>query len=199
MSAATPLDERERQWLPIAAKAFGELGYRGATLPAIAERCHADVQELRRLWPNKTALFIAAMELAYEAAERTWTMLLHPEPTFEAAERLLAFASQCGDEFSVSGMLLTGMDEADKPRIRKTLRRLNRRLARFLAREVAEMHIAALQGDPSEVSLRAQAGAVLRHLAHVQQDVDDATHAARDALIADLDQAVAPYRPVGDV
>ena len=44
-----------------------------------------------------------------------------------------------------------------------------------------------------------RAGAVLRHLAHVQQDVDAATDAARDALIADLDQAVAPYRPVGDV
>ncbi len=190
MSPQSQLEQRGRELLPTVAKVFSELGYQNTSMREVARRCEVPPHELRELWPTKTALFIAAIEYAYDVAERTWKMLLHPEASADAAERLLAFAAHCGDEFTVSNMLWVGLAETDKPRIRNTLRRINRKLARFLACEVADLHVAAIGGDDEETSLRSQAGTVLRLLAHVQQEADQLAEIHRHDALEICDSAV---------
>lgn len=183
-------EQRERELLPRIARTFAANGYQNTSLRDLAQACAVDVVDLKEQWGDKPALFIAALEFAYEAAERTWALLLHPEPSLEAAERLLAFAGNCGDSFTISRMVHVGLDADVDPRVRKTLRRMNRRLARFLACEVTAMHMAALNGEVDEAALRSQAGAVLRQLAHVQQEADAEVDATRARLIDNLERAV---------
>ena len=199
MSSVPAIEQRERELLPIVARTFAEQGYQHTNMMELARRCEVTLGELQTLWPSKSHIFIAALEYAYESAERTWSLLLHPDPPLEAASRLLAFAGHCGEQFSVSEMFMAGLEAADRPRIRKTLRRMNRRLARFLACEVANMHVAAMGGDDDETALRSQAGAVLRDLARVQQQADADAAEHRAALIERLTQAVHSVRPVGEV
>lgn len=194
MQPSGQLEQCEQQFLPIVARTFAELGYEGATLACLAQRCGISEAELTRLWPDKTNLFIAALEYAYEVAERTWAMLLHPDPPLQVAERMLAFASRCGDDFSVSHMLSAGLDEAGQPRIRNTLRRLNRRFARFLAGEVAMLRLSELGGADTEVSLRSQAGTVLRQLAHIQQEADALADNCRQEMLDELNASIQQAR-----
>ena len=195
MSVEPDLTHIEQRFLPTIAKAFAEQGYQAVTMRRLAADCGVDVYALKQRWPSKTAVFIAAVEYAYEVAERTWTMLLSPDPPPQVAERLLAFAASCGDEFTVSRMFWVGFNESDRPRVRNTLRRLNRRFARYLAGAVSDLHVAQLGGADGQVSLRSQAGAVLRLLAHVQQEADQLVDCQRAELANGLEAVLSDARP----
>jgi AcrR family transcriptional regulator len=190
MAAPELTDKVEQQYLPRIARAFAECGYEGVTLRQIARACDIDVVTLKQYWPDKAAMFVAALEYAYDAAEKTWSLLLRPDPPIEAAERLLHFAAEMGSEFTVAKMFSTGMDAADEPTIRATLRRMNRRLARFLAGEITQRHIDSLEGVSGDEALRTQAGVVLRELARVQQRADEQTSQRRASMIRELTAAV---------
>ena len=190
MSSQPVVSEPPAHYLPTIARTFVELGYEAATLRQMAQACRTDVAALRVHWPDKSSAFIAALEYAYEAAEQTWTLLLLPDPPLEAAERLLAYVAPIGQDFTVERIFSVGLDAADEPRIRATLRRLNRRLARFLAQAVTDRHIAALAGEGTEDALRSQAGVVLRDLARVQQTADATAADRRQAMIGQLAEAV---------
>ena len=68
--------ERRAELLPVVAAAFAELGYRRASTAELAERCGVRVNVLYRLWPDKRAMFVAAIHHVFDGSLATWEALL---------------------------------------------------------------------------------------------------------------------------
>ena len=62
MSRLSTRKNRINELLPRVAEVFGELGYRRATTASIAESCGVQETILYRLWDDKKAMFLAAID-----------------------------------------------------------------------------------------------------------------------------------------
>lgn len=141
MSATQRATERRQALVPVLARAFAELGYRRATTAELARRC--DVQEniLYRLWPDKRAMFIAAIEHIYDLSTQKWEDLLAGgggRSGASAAERVLEYESEHHGEFGLYRIVFAGLTETDDEQIRQALRRMYGRYQAFIERRVAE-------------------------------------------------------------
>ncbi|MHC4960192.1 MAG: TetR/AcrR family transcriptional regulator [Planctomycetota bacterium] len=140
-SAPDRAAERRREFLPLIARAFAELGYRRATTAELAGRC--DVQEniLYRLWPDKRAMFIAAIEYVYDLSSEKWEALLagtDASAGSSAAERILKYEAEHHGEFGLYRIVFAGLTEMDDDQIRAALRRMYGRYQEFIERRVKE-------------------------------------------------------------
>ncbi len=144
------------------AAAFAELGYRRTTTAELARRCGVQETILYRLWKDKRAMFIAAIEHVYEVSERAWRHAVEVEAAAArsadgrdargargahaarparrtSAERMLAYESRHIGEFGYARILFAGLGETDDPQIRRALVRTYERFQAFL-REQVEHH-----------------------------------------------------------
>jgi AcrR family transcriptional regulator len=76
MPRPSQISRKRQELLPIVARAFAELGYRRATTAELARRCGVPQNILYRIWPDKKAMFIAAIDYVYELSAATWQRLL---------------------------------------------------------------------------------------------------------------------------
>ena len=139
MPRPSQLDQQRTALLPVVAKAFTELGYRRATTAALAERCAVQENILYRLWPDKKAMFLAAIDYVYDLSERTWLELL-ARPGRSAlgpAARLLEYESVHQGEFGHYRIIFSGLGEVDDPDIRAALASMFTRFHRFVHAQVA--------------------------------------------------------------
>ncbi len=130
--------ERREELRPILAEVFAEMGYRRATTAELARRCGLRENVLYRLWPDKRAMFIAAIEHVYELSVETWKGLLQeirPADT-STAERLLAYEAQHQGEFGFYRIVFAGLNETDDPEIRRALRDMYSSFQRFIETQV---------------------------------------------------------------
>lgn len=142
MPRPSQAEERRKAFLPVIARTFTELGYRRTTTAALAQRCGVQENVLYRLWPDKKAMFIAAIGYVYELSAATWGRLLRSQSTREThAERVLAYESQHHGEFSHYRIVFAGLSEADDPEIRAALADMFRRFAELLTGEIRSHRI----------------------------------------------------------
>ncbi len=143
MARPSQSTDKRRELLPIVARAFAELGYRRATTAELARRCGVQENILYRLWPDKKAMFIAAIEFVYTLSAATWERLLHSAaPAGSAARRLLSYEAEHHGEFGHYRIVFAGLNETDDPEIRAALAAMYQRFGRFLAAQIA-----AYRGD----------------------------------------------------
>lgn len=129
--------ERRRALAPILAGAFAELGYRRATTAELAERCGVRENILYRLWADKKAMFIAAIEYVYELSAAVWQRVLDEGGGGpDGARRLLAYESEHHGEFGLYRIVFAGLSETDDAEIRGALAGMYRRYQRFIAGRV---------------------------------------------------------------
>ena len=76
-----PTIERQRQLLEVAIRVFGKLGYAGASVGAIAKEAGITAPALYRHYPNKKALYLAALALVGERMFATWEQAAAEAPT----------------------------------------------------------------------------------------------------------------------
>jgi len=76
MARPSQITEKRREMLPIVARVFAELGYRRTTTAELAQRCGVQENILYRLWPDKKAMFIAAIGYVYDLSVGIWNRLL---------------------------------------------------------------------------------------------------------------------------
>ena len=115
-------NEKRRELLPIVARAFAERGYRRTTTAELAERCGVQENILYRLWPDKKAMFIAAIGYVYDLSVAIWSRLLkEADGKQTAAERLLAYEAEHLGEFGHSRIVFAGLSETDDPDIQAAL------------------------------------------------------------------------------
>ena len=94
MSRPSLSPERRLEFAPVLARTFADLGYRRTTTAELAERCGVRENILYRLWADKQAMFIAALDYVYQLSEETWDELLaRADDRASPAELILDYES----------------------------------------------------------------------------------------------------------
>lgn len=130
--------ERRAELLPAIARTFAELGFRRTTTAELAARCEVQEVVLYRLWPDKRAMFIAAIDHVYEVSTVAWERLLGAADGRSAAERLLDYESTHHGEFGLYRIVFAGLSDTDDGDVRAALVRMYRRFHEFVVRRLRE-------------------------------------------------------------
>jgi len=160
MPRPSQIDEQRKRLLPIVCQVFSELGYHRTTTAELAKRCKVRENILYRLWPDKKAMFLAAIDDIFQRRAETWGQILAERPTTErAAEVMVAYEAKHQGEFGFYRVVFTALVEADDPDIRKAIsgmyRRFHQRICKLIEtnREGRE--------SPAELSAEATAWAMV--------------------------------------
>ena len=125
--------ERRRELAPSLARAFAELGYRRATTSELAARCGVQEKALYRLWPDKRAMFLAALDQVFAESEAAWARIAGERgSTRSAAERLLEHEAEHHGENRLYRIVFAGLSEIDDPPVRDALAALYGRFQRLI-------------------------------------------------------------------
>lgn len=183
--------EKREELLPVLAEAFAEAGYRRATTAELARRCGVQETILYRLWDDKKAMFLAAIDHVYERSLTIWDGLLDAgEGKATGAERILAHEATHHGEFGLYRVLFAGLDEVDDDEVKGRLRATYRRFHRYIRDRIVE-HRAA-RGIRGGLDADAAAWAVLGlgTISNIGREVGLLTGATRRTLLRDIGQAL---------
>jgi AcrR family transcriptional regulator len=173
MPRPSQANAKRRELIPLIARAFAELGYRRTTTAELAARCAVRENILYRLWPDKKAMFIAAIEYVYEFSARTWDGLLaRPAPAGSPAERLLAYEAGHLGEFGHARIIFAGLSETDDRDIRRALSRMYQRYQKFVADQVGAHRAGRDVRKPADPALAAWALVGLGTVASIARELD---------------------------
>jgi AcrR family transcriptional regulator len=146
MPRVSQIHEKRRALLPIVARTFADLGYRRTTTAELASRCHVQENILYRLWPDKKAMFIAAIGHVFDSSIEIWRKLLaSPDRAQSGAERLLAYEAAHHGEFGQYRIVFAGLSETDDPQVRAALADMYARYQRFVG-ELIGLHRGPARG-----------------------------------------------------
>jgi AcrR family transcriptional regulator len=122
------IDEQRKRLLPIVCQVFSELGYHRTTTAELARRCEVRENILYRLWRDKKAMFLAAIDDIFQSRVERWEQILAERPTLEqATEALVAYEAKHQGEFGFYRVVFTALVEADDPDIRAAITSMYRR------------------------------------------------------------------------
>ncbi len=176
--------EKRHEFLPIIARAFAELSYRRTTTAELARRCKVRENILYRLWPDKKAMFIAAIDYVFDLSARTWGEVLADCPSAaEGARRLLDYEARHHGEFGHYRIVFAGLSETDDPEIRAALRRMFGRFHRFLANQIETSRGRKASKSATEPAMIAWAMLGLGTAANISRELGLLTDAQRRRLI----------------
>ena len=178
-------EARRRELTPVLARTFADLGYRRTTTAELAERCGVRENVLYRLWADKRAMFVAALDHVYGLSEETWARVLAAsDGRSSAAEILLDYESAHQGEFGLYRIVFAGLSETDDPEIRRALKRLYGRFQRFVHRQVDAHRDGAR--ERADAALVAWAIVGLGTVANIGRELDLVSARARRRLIGDI-------------
>ena len=180
-------NEKRRELLPIVARAFAERGYRRTTTAELAERCGVQENILYRLWPDKKAMFIAAIGYVYDLSVAIWSRLLKEEDDEKtAAERLLAYEAEHLGEFGHSRIVFAGLSETDDPDIQAALADMYQRYQRFVREQIAAHQARRRKATPPDAALAAWAVVGLGTVASISRELGLLSDRQRRRLMAEI-------------
>ena len=137
MPRPSQIDAQRKRLLPIVCQVFSELGYQRTTTAELARRCRVRENILYRLWRDKKAMFLAAIDDIFQSRVERWEEILAERPTPEqAAEAMVAYEAKHQGEFGFYRVVFTALVEADDPEIREAItgmyRRFHRRIRKLI-------------------------------------------------------------------
>ena len=132
-------EERRRELLPVLAAAFRELGYRRATTAELAERCQVQENILYRLWPDKKAIFVAALDYLFLRRMDKWKTEIGKAASHESGViRLVELTSNDLGEHGLYRVIFTALNETEDVDVKNALQRLYRRYHERLVLELSK-------------------------------------------------------------
>ena len=187
MARPNQSEDRRREFIPILARAFAELGYRRTTTAELAQRCCVRENILYRLWPDKKTMFIAVIDYVYDLSAAIWGRLLaEGDGQRSAAERLLEYESTHHGEFGLFRIVFAGLSETDDPEIRTALADMYRRYHRFIKTQIAAHRGASPSPHPTDETLAAWAIIGLGTVANIGRELGLLDDKTRRNLLAAL-------------
>jgi AcrR family transcriptional regulator len=139
MPRPSQVDEQRRKLLPILCQVFSELGYRRTTTAELADRCGVRENILYRLWPDKKAMFLAAIDDIFRQRAEKWGLILGDQPRPDrGAARLVAYEARHQGEFGFYRVVFTALAESEDADIRAAVTDMYRRFQRLLRRHIEE-------------------------------------------------------------
>ncbi len=143
-------DERRRKLLPVITEAFSELGFRRATTAELAARCDVRENILYRLWDDKKAMFVAAIDFLFERRLGTWKSILKETAEDESrVDRLIELTAKNLGEEGLYRIIFAALCETHDPDIKDALERLYRRYHGLVEGEIDEHR---RREDPGKVA-----------------------------------------------
>lgn len=138
MARPSQTEEQLKKLLPIVCEVFSELGYRRTTTAELAQRCEVRENILYRLWPDKKAMFLAAIDDIFQSRAEVWNQILadHPAPE-QAVERIVEYESQHQGEFGFYRIVFTALTETDDDDIRAALVDMYKKFHQLVCRQIA--------------------------------------------------------------
>lgn len=187
MARPSRSDEKRREFLPLIAKAFAELGYRRATTAELAARCGVRENVLYRIWPDKKAMFLASIDFVFDYSRGAWAQVLgQPSATAgSAAERLLAYESEHHGETGLYRLIFAGLSETDDPDIRDALRRMYEQFQRFIEEQIAT-HRDSTGGGGPDATLSAWAVVGLGTVNNIIRELELLPERKRQRMLRDV-------------
>jgi len=180
-------DERRRELLPVVAAAFAELGYRRASTAELAERCDVRVNTLYRLWPDKQAMFVAAIHPVFERSLQTWQALLDGLDDDErGATELLRYEADHLGEHGLYRILFAGLGETDDPEIKAALAETYGSFLAFIRTQVAADRGTTPKGGGAPVDLAVWAILGLGTVANIGRELGLLTPRLRERLLTEM-------------
>ena len=168
------------------ARAYAALGYRRATTAELASRCDVQEKALYRLWPDKRAMFLAALDQVFAESEAVWERLAsEPGRGRSAAERLLAYEAQHHGEHRLYRIIFAGLSETDDPLIREALAGLFGRFQRLIRDHIARHRRGGARAGDLDPDLAAWAIVGLGTVANIGRELKLQTAAERSELLAE--------------
>lgn len=132
-------DERRQELLPVITAAFSRLGYRRATTAFIAAQCHVQENILYRLWPDKKAMFVAAIDYLFQRRLNSWRSMLNKTADKDSrADRLIDLTAKNLGEQGLYRIIFAALSETNDPDIHGALKRLYRRYHSLIKSEVTD-------------------------------------------------------------
>ena len=181
--------QKRRDLMPFIARAFAELGYRRVTTAELAARCDVRENILYRLWPDKKAMFIAAIEYVYDMSAATWGRLLAESGSTDgAAARLLDYESHHHGEFGHYRIIFAGLSETDDPDIRKALRHVYGQFHTFVRAQIEGHRRNGKPRKNPDAALAAWAFVGLGTVANICRELGLLNDRDRKRLMADIGQ-----------
>jgi AcrR family transcriptional regulator len=132
MGRPSQIDAKRVELLPIVAKAFIELGYHRATTAELARRCKVQENILYRLWKDKKAMFIAAIDYVFRLSVRVWTEKGERGAQGFSPEAVLDYEAEHLGELGHHRIVFSGLSETDDPEIHEALARMYRNFHAFI-------------------------------------------------------------------
>lgn len=137
MPRPSQIHEQRKKLLPIVCQAFSELGYRRTTTAELAQRCDVRENILYRIWPDKKAMFLAAIDDIFESRAEKWGQILADLPDPESrVERLIAYEAQHQGEFGFYRVVFTALAETDDEEMREALIRMYRQFHKLVVEQI---------------------------------------------------------------
>lgn len=159
MARPSQLAEKRKELIPVVAHAFAEAGYRRMTTAELARRCGLRENVLYRLWPDKKAMFMAAIEYVYELSAATWRELIADAPDAKmSTSRLLAYEAGKHGEFGLYRIVFAGLSETDDPDIRAALARMYAQFQRFIRELIDANRAGGVRSPEAELAAWALIG-----------------------------------------
>jgi AcrR family transcriptional regulator len=162
MARPSLVAEKRKELLPVVARAFAEMGYRRTTTADLARRCGVRENILYRLWPDKKAMFVAAIDYVFDLSVETWAKLLEqPVRRQSAARKLLEHEASHHGELGLYRIVFAGLSETDDREIREALGRMYEHFQKFIREQIEEHRKGLDGGDRGKVTSMSAAWAVI--------------------------------------
>lgn len=183
--------ERRRDLTPVLAQTFADLGYRRTTTSELAERCGVRENVLYRLWTDKRAMFIDALEHVYQLSEETWAdVIARADGRQSTAELILDYESTHHGEFGLYRIVFAGLSETDDTEIAAALKRLYGRFQEFVRKQVVAHRGAAPSSNAPDAALTAWAIVGLGTVANIGRELGLLSTRARKRLVGEVGRSL---------
>lgn len=141
MARRSQSEEQSKKLLPIVCEVFSELGYRRTTTAELAHRCDVRENILYRLWPDKKAMFLAAIDDIFRSRAEVWSEILadHPAPE-QAVERIIEYESHHQGDSGFYRVVFTALTEIDDDDIRVAVVGMYKRFHKLVCRQFETGH-----------------------------------------------------------
>ena len=190
MANPSKIEDRRRQFTPLVAAAFIELGYRGTTTAELAQRCGVRENVLYRIWPTKKAMFLDAVEYVFTATMNAWDGVTRDKALGKTvAERILRNQADYQGRLRLYRIVFAGLTE-DDPEIKNALRDVYRRLHGFISQQI-EGHRARYRrsgGPAAELTAWAMIG--LASVVDMQRELEILPVADRKRIMKEVGMAL---------
>lgn len=179
--------EQAKKLLPIICEVFCERGYRRTTTAELAQRCEVRENILYRLWPDKKAMFLAAIDDLFRTRADRWHALVAGQTgASNAIDRIIEYESHHQGESGFYRIVFTALAETDDDDIRKALVEMYKSFHKLVCQQIEMQQEVHSREDSLPAGMAAWGLLGLATMSHIIRELKLQPHRTRERMFADV-------------